>query len=1020
MQTGTKKTYFSTKTTTWIASALVLLLLFLIPTEGIAQLEDQADVGEITGTVVNEEGDAIAGARVLYQKGTKSVITDDEGTFSLTTVSSDVLVIKAQEYERRYVKLQEANLAQPIELISRPAGMGEDALVNLPYRNLPSRMTTSAYSQVTGGELNSYPTLNVANALAGKAPGLHVVQDYGRPGWAEPSLYLRGLHSSSGNQPVVFIDGIEREIIDLGSREIESVHLLKDVSSKLLVGPKAMNGVLWIETKRGTPYERQIDIHVEHGTSMPTALPDYMGSHDYARLYNEARENDGMKPFYSESDLEGYQQYTDSILYPENDLYGDFLQKSMPFTRISSQMAGGDEQTQYFVNLSYMHSGGLENIGPTTNYDKFKARANLDVALTDVTTLHLDINGRLEFREWNNMSPWEFFNMLSDHRPNEYPYFINEFESLDSARFGASYQYHDNIYGEATRTGYRKDLNRMGQVNLGLDFDLNQYLEGMSAEAYMMFDSYNYLRYNKSGDYNAYIPYTVDDSLALQQVSQQQDLSSQSHHADDVYRRLGGYVKATYEKTFGRVHRFHGDLLGRYYQTVLKNVDQDSKNSVIGLSTNYMYDNKYLLEASLALYGTPRLREGNRYGLFPAFGAGWILSEEAFLSEANFIDFLKVKVSWGKMGTTNNFPSYFSYRDVWSRGGSYNFGYTNGNSNQQVQYGTPASPGLSWETSREMNAGVAGLLFSKRLRLEASYFNELRSGIPVQRTGYYPSLGGNYLPYENYEEVSNQGLEALIRYSGKSGELSYSIGINGAYTRSSYETVNEPAYPHPYMKQEGDPVDAQYGWVDGGLFSDQQAVDEAAEQMFGVVMPGDIRYLDLNDDGVVNGEDQKKIGNWFPEITYGVDLRIGYRGLQLYVSGAGVSGLNSLVNNKYNWVNGEDKYPSYIEDARWTPDQSGSATYPRLTTKEGSNNFRNSSFWIRTRDYFKIKNVELSYSLPEQLISNIAMQEARIFVRGVNVMTFSPMERMDPELPDAGLVNWPLFSTYTGGVKFSF
>ncbi len=1003
-----------------LKSSIRIFFLFLFLVTGYSSYGQQVEVVEINGTVAESEGNAIQGAQVLFKNGSKSTVTDSEGNFSLETVPTDVLVIKTRKYETKYIDLQRADLSDPIVLIDMPVYIGEDDQVSLPYHKLSERMVTGAFSSVKGEELEAFPAINVANSLAGRIPGLHVSRDYGRPGWSEPAIYLRGLHRSGNNAPVIYVDGIEREISDLSAQEIESIHFLKDVTAKILAGPKAINGLLWIETKRGNPYQRRIDINVEHGVFMPTDLPEYLGSHAYAQLYNEARANDGRSPFYSQEDLDGYQNQTDSILYPDNDLYADFLKDQMPFTRISSQLSGGDDKTQYFINLSYVNSGGLEKIGPTTNYDEFKARANLDVALTDVTTMHLDINGRLEFREWNNMAPSEFFGMLSDHRPNEYPYFINDFERLDSARFGASYQYTDNVYGEATQTGYRKDFNRMGQVNLGLDFDLSRYLEGLSAKTYLMFDSYNYLRYNKSGDYNAYIPYEDGDSLVFQQVSLRQDLSTQSYQADDVYRRLGTYGALSYENTFNTKHHLQSNILARYYQTELKNEAHTPGNTVIALNSHYMYDNKYILEANLAWYGSPRFQEGKQYGLFPAFGAGWILSEESFLAGSSVVDFLKFKASWGIMGTSRNFASHYHYRDAWWRGGNYYFGLNNGNSVQQLAYINVANPSIDWERSREFNIGLKGLFFSERLRAEANYFNELRSGILVQRTGHYPAMSGNYLPYENYEEIANTGVEASLGFSDQVGDFSYSIGANVAFTRSEYKVVSEPDYPDEYMKQVGQPVDAQFGWVDEGLFHDQEAIDNAPEQMLGEVRPGDIRYSDLNGDSIINHEDMKKVGNWFPDMVYGLELSLGYKGLQLYVLGVGVQGLSPVANDEYTWVNGEDKYPSYIQEERWTPETAETATYPRLTTTEGSNNFRNSTFWVRSRDYFKIKNIELSYSLPQKYVSYLAMQEARIFIRGVNVMTFTPFERMNPESPSAGIVNWPLFRAYTGGVKFTF
>ena len=911
----------------------------------------QKDFEQFTFELVDSDGNAISGADVYFQNGTKRLKSDANGLFTLRTYSNDVLFITSDNYETKYVDLIKTDLSKEIELTQGIIMMRESDEITVPYGKLPGRMITGAVSKVDVRKLRSYPTLNnVVNSMAGKEAGLYVSQNNATPGWGGSTVRLRGLHSSGGNAPVTFVDGIERPINELNIEEIESIHLLKDITAKIFAGPKAINGVIWVETRRGQAFKREIDVNVEYGIRIPTALPEYLNSYDYANLYNEARINDGMSIYYSEEVLEGYLKNANPILYPDNDLYNDFLSDQMNYTRINSQISGGDDKSRYFVDISYLSSEGLEKVGDKIDYNKVKMRGNLDVKLTDVTSLQIDINGMIELKKWPNMNTGNFFDMLSMHRPNEYPYFLNEFESIDSAMFGASYEYNNNIYGEMTQTGSREDFNRLGQTNLGLNFDLNQYLEGLSAKAYMTYDSYNYIRYRKGGGtYDAYIPRENGDSLIYQKVNSYRDVTGQTLLHDDAYRRFGTYGKVSFTNEINNLHYLNADLMARYNQTELKLNDQIIKNMVFAFRTNYMFKKKYAIEANLAYYGSPRFKEKDRFRLFPALGVGWIISEEPFLTGSSIVDFLKIKGSWGIMGTDGNVNSYpneyayfHSFRDVWRRSGNHSFGLNNENNVEKINYITAGNPAIGWEESREINIGIEGFFFSERLFTKISYFNELRSGIVVRKGTSYPIISGSLLPWENYEEVSNKGVELSLSFSDQIRDFTWSFGVNGIFSQSEYKVVDEPDYPFAYMKEEGQPISAEYGLVADGLFIDEDDIANSPLQMFGSVKPGDIKYKDLNNDGVINNEDIQKIGGSFPDLTYGVDLSLGYKGFSLYIAGFGVRGLNSVIKNRYYWVRGEAKYPAYLEEERWTPETAETAIYPRLTTKSGANNFQNS------------------------------------------------------------------------------
>ncbi|MCT4586865.1 MAG: SusC/RagA family TonB-linked outer membrane protein [Carboxylicivirga sp.] len=1007
--------------------AFAVCLLMVVASVSYGQKKKKKN-SKVTFNAQIVEGDnlPVEAVKVSYLNGTKWAMSNEDGRFNILTVNNDVLVLEKDGYETIYFTVKNDNLSgRVMHIEKRPWFLSSNDNVELPHTNTYKRMMNGAVAEVDGEVLESFPSASLGNALAGQAAGLYIRQQGGRPGSAKPKMNIRGQHTGSDNSIVVYIDGVKRDINDLNAEEIDKVYVLKDASSKILAGPEAINGALWVTTKRGEAEKRNISVTAETGIQSVGVMPEYLNAYDYARLYNEARANDGLTPYYSDEYLQGYQSGSNPLKYPDNDYWADYYKNASRYSKVAAQFSGGSQEVKYYVNLGYTGEGGLEDIGQESTYDRLNMRANLDVDVTKAVTLKADIASSMEFFNRAGAKESEMFNVINKHRPNEYPVYLSEARG-DSALFGASYAYNRNIVGMMTQSGYVKETNRVAQMNFGLDFDLSSIAEGLSAETFVGFDTRNYLSYGKDRNFDSYITDWVKGSNAqdtmvyVYRVSNRKDASDQERKADDVSGQTTVRGKLSYTNGFGKTHYFNGNLLGVYYYNRIKGktYKEDSKNTVFALNGTYMFKQRYMANLNLAYYGSPAFEDGERYALFPTIDLGWVMSEENFLSGSDVVDYLKLKASYGMMGTDRSFNNYYYYRSAWQKNESIGFGENLTNSMAMYKQVQAASNGLGWEKSTEINAGFDAVLFDNALRTEVNVFHELRSDILTQRNSLYPS--GAVVPFVNYEEVSNQGIDFNIQYQNNIGELHYLVGANGVYSKTENKVIDEVVYPNGVQRsQRGLPVDAYMGYQAMGLFYDNNEVAASPFQSFGPYQQGDIRYQDVNNNGVVDADDQKEIGNYYPRFTFGFNAVLNYKGFELYALFTGAAGYDIMLDNSYYQVYGERKYSNQVW-GRWTEATKDVASYPRLTTQSDGNNFKSSSYWLEKGDYIKLKNVELSYSLPQSVLNKLSLQKMKVFVRGTNLFTLSKIKDSDPEDIMAGISGYPLFSGYTGGISLTF
>lgn len=986
---------------------------------------------EVTSQVVDENGKPIANAAVVTGEGALTIYTDVHGRFTVKTKSNATILVEVPGYKDYVLSLRAVKAPEKIRMTSEIFLAGERDMYERQDGGSTSRHDlTAAIGSVDVDKIRKYPDLNITNALQGQAAGLIVRSTNGGLGYNGANLYIRGLHSSGANA-IVVIDGIERPMDDITIEEIQSIEVLKDAPAKILYGPRATNGVLLITTKRGEANKRIIRATAEYGVSPSTRVPEFLGSYDYATLYNEARRNDGLPDYYLPYQLEGYKNSKgeNDLLYPDVDWYGKFTKNMSTYRKAIVEFNGGNDRVRYALVTGYTGGSGLENIGKRSDLNRLNVRGNLDIVITDFLTVAADVAARLELKNWGGLDGASVYGNISSNRPNEYALAMDADEigmtPYEDGRpyYGTSTRKGNNVLVDMAYGGHTSERYVNSQSNFGLKLDLDKYVKGLYADAYVTFDNYNYVREKLSKTFDTYaVDSYLDNAGEIQlRIAQMKKIDQNDNiriDGENTTRQIGWRGNAGYKRTFGK-HDASAVASFRYYKDERTRGAQDCVTTNFTTRLNYSYDNRYYLEGILGVMGSNQLARGNRYIFTPTVSAGWVMSNESFLKNSSVVDFLKLKASFGRLGFYNN-SNYLLYRTSWNNSGNYSTGPTNNGSLHLTSINTVASPQLEWITSTEFNVGLEAVMFDKRLKGEANYFNELRDGIISKANSLYSGLIGPYLHSVNYGRVRNHGLDAYLSWSDATagGNFRYSVGVNMTYSKNKVLRTDEVDEIEEYRKSTGRPTSAMFGLVSEGLFGKNVSLDGHPRQAFGSYGNGDIAYKDLNDDGVIDNRDEKMIGQSFPVTTWGIDIDLQYKGFGLYVLGTAEAGNSVLLNNAYYWNRGLDAYSVKAWD-RYHPENNPDGTLPRLTTTSGDNTYRASDFWLEDGSFFRLKNVEFSYTF-NNYKSKGSVKQLKAFVRGTNLFVLSKVKDLDPERLDAGISNYPVYRTFTGGVSLTF
>lgn len=911
--------------------------------------------------------------------------------------------------------------------------MMSSVLAELPYnKSTTLQNTTAPVTVITGEELLRYPGSNLMEALTGKIPNMQIWRTDYSPGGptreegSDVNMAIRGFGYT------ILVDGVERPLDDISPYEVESVPILRGMTARGMYGYTAANGLIIVKTKRGQTGKREISANVEYGTRMTdkSRMPEWLNAYDYATMFNRAAINDGADPLdvenlpYNSEYLEGYRTGSNPLKYFDENLYDEIFNNSMDYKRVNLSYGGGSETTNYFFNLNYFGEGKGYLQNKENTFDQIRLRSNIDVDVTDDFTFSVDVLTSLQFRK----SPLDMdavWGVLGRYPVNAYPI------EIAPDTFGTNPTYSRNPVADISKRNYNNRFDRDGQVNLGFDYDFGKFVKGLKADAYLSYDAYSYqnVATERNFTYSKYQPsWSVtpagNDTMSLIQYDLDQPDAGFTRTDDRFTSRIGAFANISYQNTFGE-HQIGANLNGFLQSITRKGSAYDDRRLNYSFTSNYAYKNKYFVDLIMSLTGNQNLPQANRFKTFPSLGLGWMLSEENFMKSASAIDELKLRVSYGTQGFYNG-PGNYLYITEWRTFGNAQFDKelegSKVESMQQVYVDHDGNPSIGWGTVSEFDVGIDGVFLDNRLNLQLDYYVMSTTGI-VQGA-MVPGIIGLTNYYDNIGENKYNGMDGYISFSDKIGDFHYSLGANAGFNTSEVIADNLPAYKYDWLNHVGNPTDAIYSFTALGLFKDEDDITNSPEQTYGAVSPGNIKYKDINDDGkVTSNYDKEMIGHTDPRFTYGVNLSLGFKGVQLYVLGYGMSQRDvDVQGNGYYHRYGNDKYSAYIQENAWTlgNNEDPNALHPRLTTESVRNDNLTSTYWLRNAAFFKIKNVELSYELPDGVTDQLKISNIKFFIRGTNLLTFSEIKDLDPENLNLGVTTYPSAKTFTGGIAINF
>ncbi|GAB3641026.1 SusC/RagA family TonB-linked outer membrane protein [Spirosoma arcticum] len=984
---------------------LLLNGLCLVGSTALGQVQDTTTVvtQQFQPLLLDENEEPIPGVKVVNRRGSTSAVSDVNGVATLVAQKGDVLQLTAfGSVLREY--LVDADQAPIILLSSKhPAVLRLKPVRLLNNTTIRRDLTTASTQAIYNADLKKNPVTSFTNALPGRLAGLITTQFSGQPGADNTGISLRG------QSPLVIIDGIPRDLTVFDLEEIESVTLQKDAIATAMLGVRGSNGALIVTTRQGTPARPRISFTAQSAIQQPLRLPVALDAYNYATLYNEALRNDGLPAAYSDAALQGYQSGSDPIRYPNVNWREQVLKPSSRFDRYTFSASGGNIFSKYFVSLEHINQTGLlrtSDINAYNTNNDFKSyvfRSNVDLQLSPKLSGGVRLFGRIVNANDPGASAvttaagtnfalngtTSILNTILNTPANAYPVYNA------NGTYGGSQQFQNNIWAQAIGSGYQQNYQRNLLADFYLKRTLNELTPGLWIRATGSYNSSlseNIIR-NKT-----FAVFQQTTAASGQPAYQQFGVNGDQANANVVNsQNRSDYLELAlgYDRTVGS-HGLNAILLGNRDNFV---GGSDLPYTITGASGrfSYNYREKYVVEVAAGYNGSNRYPSGGRtkYALFPAVGLAWNISNEEFMKQYGWLSALKLFGSFGQTG--NDRPGYFTYIQRYFDGPQAFFG-TGAGGNTGITEQALATQGTSYERANKLNVGIQGAILANRLGFTLEYFNNKYIDLLMTR-GRNTAILGNAYPNENIGRNRYNGLDLQLNWQQQKGEFSYYVAVNGGLQDSEVLYADEVFRQYPWMVRTGQNVGQRFGYVADGLY---QSVDEIANTATIVgykPQPGDIRYKDLNGDGLINQFDEAPIGNRKPLVQFGLNLGMRWGAFDASALVQGVTNRSIYRQGSSVWAFQNNGFgPAYEQHLdRWTP-TNPDATYPRLSVGENVNNQVNSSYWFRSGDYVRLKNVEIGYTLPLRLVSRVKLQGVRIFANGLNLLTLNQDRQIDPEV----------------------
>lgn len=998
----------------------LVCILGLLPVYTV--MGQQQDV--VQGQVLNAEGNSVGDA-VVTVKGTDGepmtqATTDEEGRFSVRAKEGRRLQVEAENYSDETVSIQDREMT---------VTLGDDGKsIALGYGITRERdELTAAVGLARASDFADAPkmSMNAGNALYGQLPGLMVLENSGAPP-TNPTLFIRGRSTFSNSDPLILVDGFRRPLSSVALEEIQSVKVLKDAAALAKFGQEGANGVLLVTTKRGNTDGLQVNASLNMGLTEPTALPEMVGARAYAQAVNEARANDGLSPRYSPEDLQGFGSEGSSALYPNVDFFDEVLRERGVRSKFNLSFQGGGDRARYYTMLNYVRDSGLfgpvnanEDYNTQLKYSRFRFRTNLDVDLTETLLLQSDVTANIVERNLPSGGGGggadQIFDALYTLPSAAYPV------RTPSGAFGGRSGYPQNPMAVLTATGYGQPNSREFSLTGRLRQDMNQFLEGLSAEMTINYNNYGSFYENQDRSF-AY------ESLDLVRNQDGEIL-------DTTATPLGEATDLSYSSGFSNKRQFthlRGQLnyarsLGAHSLEATAMFKQSSRafdgRDAINHRRNFFGNvhagiaNKYFVDVSVSYGGNNRVPpDGGRYEVYPAVSASWVLSRENFLREVGVLDLLKLQASWGIVGS-DDLPTANPWERFYDFAEGYRFTNDNNFWQGMSEQHAPTS-GFGVETSQKANVGLDAAFLDQRLQLTTDFFYTRRSNILASGDGRYSFILGTFPPDATNGLVENRGMEASLRWQDQGEDWGYHIGGTFSFARNKILEQNEVFRQEDYLRRTGEPVGQRFGLEAIGFFQDEEEIANSPEQNFGEVKPGDIKYKDQNGDGLINELDEVPMGysSDYPEMYFASSLGASYKGVSVSALFQGTANYTAYLNTPgvFRPMTNNNTISTHYYNRRWTPATAGSATYPRLSTEENSNNFRPNSVWLTDRSYVKLRSLKVSYSLPSSVVNSMKLDKLQIVLRGRNLFSIDNIPVLDPEHLSSG---YPILRSYSAGIE---
>lgn len=940
--------------------------------------------------------------------------------------------------KRKYLYISCTVLAMSLfNVTEMQAQEDKDSLVNVAFGTMAQEDLTYAISTLNTSEL--LKKVNSDNSLIGL------------------DSYVGGYTGNIwGQEALVLVDGVPRSASNIRASEVESVTVLKDAAAVVLYGSRASKGVILITTKRGKEEPMKIDVRANAGINIPKSYPKYLDADCYMTLYNEACRNDGISERYDASTIYNTAMGTNPYRYPDIDFYSsDYLRKAYFNTDVTGEVSGGNERTHYYLNFGMDYNNDLLKWGESkNNYDlAFNVRGNVDMKLT--SWLKASTNAAVVYtNQYDGRGTDDFWSTASTLRPNWFApllpidmmdpnsssiqqYITNSNHLIDGKYLlGGTSADQTNAFANMLAAGYIKEKARMFMFDVNLEADLSSILPGLSFKTGYSVDYTSYYSEAFNETYAVYEPTWANvngkDMIIALQKHNLDKKDRNEYVGKSMYDQTMMFrAQFDYNRTFAEQHNLAATLLGWGYQTQ-SSADENHESSDyhrtsnvnLGLRAAYNYAHKYYVDFSGALVHSAKLPEGNRNALSPSVSLGWRISKEDFFKDnVSWVNDLKVTASYANLHQDLDISSYYMYLGSFSKTDGHWVQWHDGTAGGW----TPTSrggnnPELDFITRTEYRVGLDATLFDQLLRVNANYFHQDTKGLLTQGTAtIYPSyfsLGdtNNFLPWINYNEDRRSGFDFAMSANKKFGDFDVTLGFSGMVF-TSQAMVRDEAYDEAYQYRAGRPLDVSYGYICEGFFNDQAEIDNHARQTFGTVRPGDLKYKDVNGDGVIDSKDQVELGKngWSaPPFSFGLNLTVKYKNFSLFAMGSGQTGSIDFKTSSYYWNRGTSKF-SEVVLGRWTEDTKETATYPRLTTTNGDNNYQTSTFWMYKRNYFNLNQVQLTYDFPEKTFKNSFVRGLSVYCGGSSLLTISK-ERKHMEL-STGV---PYYRNFYAGFKASF